>query len=76
MLKKLRQSPHCTHGVTGLIALVPEPNRERVRKAHDAGAEAVVAEPIVPNELAEHVKVIIHRHLAYRASRNASNTAR
>ncbi|MGH0030941.1 MAG: hypothetical protein ACQGVC_14200, partial [Myxococcota bacterium] len=40
MLRALAQSPACAHGKIGLIALVPEPNRERVIKAHDAGAEA------------------------------------
>lgn len=76
MLKKLRESPHCTHGATGLIALVPAPDRERVIKAHDAGAEAVVAEPIAPKELVEHVKTIIHRHLTYKASRAGPGTGR
>ncbi len=62
MLRALAQSPACAHGRIGLIALAPEPNRERVIKAHDAGAEAVVAEPIAPKELADHVAAIIRRH--------------
>ena len=62
LLRTLGQSAAGAHGRIGLIALVPEPNRERVIKAHDAGAEAVVAEPIAPGELADHVTAIIRRH--------------
>lgn len=62
LLRTLGQSAAGGRGRIGLIALVPEPNRERVIKAHDAGAEAVVAEPIAPSELADHVTAIIRRH--------------
>ncbi len=65
LLRVLGQSPDRAHGHIGLIALVPEPNRERVIRAHDAGAEAVVAEPIAPKELADHVAAVIRRHQAH-----------
>ena len=72
LLERLSQSPHCMHGDTGLIALVPEPDRETVLQARDAGAEAVVAEPFSPKELAGHITTIVRRHAALGASRRAS----
>ena len=62
LLRDLGQSSASVQGRIGLIALVPEPNRERVIRARDAGAEAVVAEPIAPKELTDHIAAIIRRH--------------
>lgn len=62
LFKKLRKSPQWKHGLTGLVALVPKPNRERVIKVRDAGAEAIIAEPIAPGDLADHVRTIVNRH--------------
>lgn len=65
LLAELRQAADANNGATGLIALVPEPNRERVIQARNAGAEAIVAEPIAPKELAEHIEAVIRRHQAH-----------
>jgi len=62
LLELLRKSPYYRHGETGLIALVPHPDRETVLEVHAAGAEAVVAEPFSPSQLAEHVRAVVRRH--------------
>ena len=69
LLKKLQLSQQETHAAPGLIALVPQPDRLRVIKAHDSGAEAVVAEPIAPGDLAAHVRTIVKRHFQPRGTR-------
>lgn len=72
LLLRLRRSPHCVHGDTGLIALVPNPDHDTVLLAREAGAEAVVAEPFSPKELADHVSAIVRRHIPSDATRRAS----
>jgi two-component system chemotaxis response regulator CheY len=62
LMRRLQKLKPVAKGATGLIALLPRPDRDAVMRAHDAGAEAVVAEPIAPGELGRHVEAIIQRH--------------
>lgn len=64
LLERLSRSPQVRHGATGLIALVPEPDRDTVLLAHASGAEAVVGEPFSSAQLADHVRAIVRRHRA------------
>jgi DNA-binding NarL/FixJ family response regulator len=74
LLKTIKSSEFYESGVTGLIALAPYPSRDVVFAARRAGAEVVIAEPIAPDQLAEHVETVGLAHLsASRAARKRTD---
>ena len=61
MLETLRASPDPMITNMGFIMLVPHPHRKEVERVREAGADAVVSEPISPRVLAEHIDVVAVR---------------
>lgn len=61
MLETLRHAKDKHVASTPFIMLAAYPERETVMRVHDAGAEALVAEPFSPKTLAEHIHVVMQQ---------------